>query len=107
MNYEGEGTPILKLYKSANDKKGKVISVTDRPEACKAPFTEHFCDHGEKIKLVPVVDRERNVLYVTGMSGSGKTYFCNEYIKEYAKVYTKRNVYLFSSLNTDKTLDSN
>lgn len=50
-------------------------------------------------------DTERQVLYVTGPSGSGKSYYTRQFIEDYHKKFPKRPVYVFSSLSECKTLD--
>jgi hypothetical protein len=49
--------------------------------------------------------KERDVLYITGRSGSGKSYYSADFIKQYVKVHPKNGVYLISSLMEDKCLD--
>lgn len=49
--------------------------------------------------------QEREVIYVSGMSGAGKSWFCREYIKQYKKKFPKRSVYVFSALDKCDTLD--
>lgn len=109
MNFESEGLPILKVYKKDDKKykKGKIIYVTDDLHSLKKPEISYECKPDEVLKLIPIFTRERNVLYITGMSGSGKSYFLNQYIIQYKKQFPKRKIYLFSSLTSDKTLDSN
>jgi adenosyl cobinamide kinase/adenosyl cobinamide phosphate guanylyltransferase len=48
----------------------------------------------------------RQILYITGASGSGKSYYSKMYIQEYKKLFPKNAVYIFSSLSEDRTLDS-
>ena len=59
------------------------------------------------LTIQPVCDKktERIVLYVTGMSGSGKSMFSASFIKKYHEMYPKNEVFLFSSLSEDATLD--
>jgi len=54
---------------------------------------------------VPDKTRERDILYVTGRSGSGKSYYSADFIKQYIKMHPKKGVYLISSLMKDKCLD--
>lgn len=57
-------------------------------------------------KLVPIIDPtvERQVFYITGMSGSGKTTYVNMLIDSYVKFYKgKRKVYLFSNKEWDSS----
>lgn len=49
--------------------------------------------------------RERFIVYITAPSGSGKSYFTRQIIEDYHKLYPKRPVYVFSSLDDDPTLD--
>lgn len=48
----------------------------------------------------------RQILYVTGASGSGKSYYTKMYIIQYQQLFPKNSVYIFSSLGEDRTLDS-
>ena len=48
---------------------------------------------------------ERDVLYVSGMSGSGKSYYVAEFIKQYHLKFPKRDVFIFSSIDEDACLD--
>ena len=48
---------------------------------------------------------ERQILYVTGPSGSGKSWFTKQFIEDYHKAYPKRPVYVFSALTCCATLD--
>ena len=43
-------------------------------------------------------DTERQILYVTAPSGSGKSYYTKQYIEDYHKAFPKRPVYVFSAL---------
>ena len=61
-------------------------------------------DGNGKIQPLPRADIVEKV-YVTGVSGSGKSYFSGNYLKEYKKMYPKNNIYLFSSVEDDHALD--
>ena len=47
----------------------------------------------------------REVMYVAGKSGSGKSHYCAEYMKLFKKLYPKSKMYIFSCLTEDKVLD--
>jgi predicted AAA+ superfamily ATPase len=86
------GTPIAVMNK-------KTIYVSDDK-------------HGEqeihsKEALLPAIQKntERTICYISGASGSGKSYCVKRYVEQYRKVYPTRPVYLFSSLSDDPTLD--
>jgi hypothetical protein len=56
-------------------------------------------------QLIPNPETERNILYVTGSSGSGKSYFTKKYCREFAKLFPKRSIYLISSVDKDQSVD--
>ena len=60
-----------------------------------------------ELTIQPICDKktERIVLYVSGMSGSGKTVYSANFIKKYHEMYPKNEIFLFSSLADDATLD--
>jgi ABC-type dipeptide/oligopeptide/nickel transport system ATPase component len=56
-------------------------------------------------QIIPNTKKERDVGLICGASGSGKSYFIKQYIKEYKKTFKKNNIYMFSNLDYDETLD--
>lgn len=48
----------------------------------------------------------RTIFYITASSGSGKSYLAKEIIQEYHRMFPKNNIYVFSSLESDETLDT-
>jgi hypothetical protein len=66
----------------------------------------------EKIHLTdgvfqPVVNttKEREIGMIVGASGSGKSTYVRKYCMEYKKSYPKRDIFMFSNLTEDKSLD--
>jgi hypothetical protein len=110
MNTEGVGLSFAKVIRerSKEDKSKKksetLISLEDDESRVRAPFHEWECMKGEKMQLIPIEQKERSVLYVCGQSGSGKSYYSNQYIRQYRKMYPKNNIYLFSPHEDDKSL---
>jgi len=58
-----------------------------------------------KFSVLPDLTKERDVFYVTGMSGVGKTTWIANFIVEYKKQYSKNEVWIFSRKNSDENLD--
>lgn len=58
-----------------------------------------------KIELLPADKKSRDCIVVAGRSGSGKSFFTRNFIKNYMKLYPKRNVLLFSPVEEDKAFD--
>ena len=53
----------------------------------------------------PVSERERDVLFIAGESGSGKSYYAREYAKKYKDMFPDNDILLISYLEHDETLD--
>ena len=107
MNFE-KGKIIAVIKDCENDKKrskkkdNKFLYVDDKANNSK----DHYeCDYNETIQQLPDKETERSILYITGPSGSGKSYYTRNYILEYKKMFSKNNIYIFSSLDSDETLD--
>lgn len=56
--------------------------------------------------LLPTNDKkQRDVFYISGPSGSGKSYIAKALAQEYHTLYPDRQIYLISKLTEDSTLD--
>jgi hypothetical protein len=62
---------------------------------------------GSTFELVPSSDPEkRQIFYIAGASGSGKSHIAKRLASEYQRIFPKRDVFLVSKLKEDATLDS-
>ena len=58
-------------------------------------------------QIIPSPDKEkRQVYYIAGQSGSGKSYAARGIAEGYKKLHPDREIYLISKLNEDSTLDT-
>lgn len=57
------------------------------------------------IEIMPNID-SRECIYISGPSGSGKSYFCNNYIDKYNKLFPNNDIYLFSKVDNDSSLSN-
>jgi hypothetical protein len=105
LNNENIGIPIAMIMK--NEKPTSVLSLDDSDSKAKYKSQEVKLNSGEeRFQVVGDPKRERDIIYITGRSGSGKSYFIKDYINNYYKlIHKKRPVYLFSALSDDKTID--
>ena len=106
LNTEHLGIPIAMIM--TNDGKTKTSSIISLDDSGKAknPFNELKLQSNQKFQVVGDPKRERDIIYVSGRSGSGKSYFIKDYVNNYYKsLYKKRPVYLFSALKEDPTID--
>lgn len=49
---------------------------------------------------------KREIILVSGPSGSGKSHWIKNYVRNYVRIYPHNDVYLISSLKKDETLDA-
>lgn len=102
INFE-KGAILAKVLNSKL--KDDLLRVTDKLEDVKDHFEEYVCKDKETIQQVPDKQKERSILYVTGASGSGKSYYTYLYCEQYKKMYPKNPIYLISSVNDDSSID--
>jgi len=105
MNTEGKGKIIASIINRIDPKKNRDIYNENDSKNVKNYLDDIITDKDEFIQQIPDKKTERSVLYITGASGSGKSYYTREYIKQYRLAFPKNSIYLFSSLNEDLTLD--
>lgn len=105
INLENIGTPIAIIKNEGKKTKQSPIISIDDSETARTNYNEIKLKAVEKFQQVPNPNTERSILYITGRSGSGKSYYTLNYCMEYKKMYPKRNIYLFSALESDSTLD--
>ena len=103
FNLVKEGRPLCKVIDGKLN--GTIISVAPKGDVNRNTFPVIRLPDESKFQIVPDWTKERDILYITGASGSGKTTFTAGYIKEYKKTYKKNEIYVFSALKEDETLD--
>ena len=109
LNFEGIGQPICIIANKDEKKRGQtpIICVSESESGLARPFDElSLRDKPDNhFQLIPNTEQERQILYITGSSGSGKSYFTKKYCKEFARVFPKRPIYLISSVEKDESVD--
>lgn len=93
QNKEPEECKIKKIYQDAK-------------QDIEKSFKRSIEIIGGKIQAIPrksVVEK----IYVSGPSGSGKSYFMGNWMKEYKKIWKDDPVYVLSSVQSDPVLDKN
>ena len=105
MNVEEIGIPLFKIKNVDNPKLEKMVFFENDKSKVEKSFDEINLRPNEFTQLVPNTKRERSCIFIAGMSGSGKSYWCAQYIKEYIKTYKDRPCYLFSGTPSDDNLD--
>jgi hypothetical protein len=76
--------------------------LTDDAKATKIELPDD-----SQLSIVPSPDpNKREVFYIAGASGSGKSYMAKAIAEMYKQIFPDREVYLISKLGEDSTLDS-
>jgi len=101
FNLEKIGRPIARIIGGKNDKKIISLSNDDIPTGIKNLRLKEgkFCH-------IPNTDQERDILYITGPSGSGKSWYANTYIDNYKKTFPKNKIYMFSPVLEDESIST-
>lgn len=107
FNYKEKGRPIAIIKKKSNPKfRGKIVSVDEAEGNDYEHPHLHLDDADEYFQVLPYIKPSagvnRNVLYVTGQSGSGKSFFTRSFAQEYNKKFPRNNVILFTGLSPDE-----
>lgn len=112
LNFESIGKSICIIANRDEDKKktkggNPIVCVSETETGLARPFEELSLKDKEDqyFQLIPDPETERQILYITGSSGSGKSYFTKKYCREFARVFPKRPIYLISSVDKDESVD--
>jgi hypothetical protein len=94
-----EPDAIIGLPSQAKDIYKRIQTDTVNDKTIRLPDDSAFVP-------IPSPDpKTRQVYYVAGQSGSGKSYFARNIAENYKKLYPEREIYLISKLQEDETLD--
>lgn len=113
LNLNNVGRPLCKI--DGGKYAGHVVSVSDQfrqegeeqaEDGLIKEFRQLKIANDAKFQQVPNPKTEREILYITGRSGSGKSTYTRKYLEEYRKKFKDRPIYMFSALPDDPSLDS-
>ena len=106
LNLENEGTPIAYILSEESKKgKSKTVCLADKKAHVANPYQYLELPENYIFELAVNTEAARQVLYICGASGSGKSYFMKLFVMNYHRIYPKRQIFLFSALGSDETLD--
>ena len=105
LNIENEGNLIGLIIKNGKETNTKLF-VTDKENTTRHGGSSFVCKQDEVLQLIPNNKTERQCVYICGQSGSGKSYFTTNYVKQYKKMFPKRDIFVISSIEEDKSIDS-
>jgi hypothetical protein len=111
MNFEQIGNPICKIINETTKK--KIVNIYMAPlelaKTIEHPASTIEVPDGELMQHLPYQNKTagntRQIVYISGASGSGKSFYTSLYLKEYLKLFPKNLIYIFSSVEKDEALD--
>ena len=83
----------------------KTICVQKDQKDIKNYLTDFKTREDEYMQIIPN-KQKRQIIYITGASGQGKSRYAGNYAKEYKKMFPKNDIYLFSLINDDVELNN-
>jgi len=104
FNFENIGVKIAKI--DGGLKNGEFIYLHEPSDMdkVKRPLSEIILD--KKGKLIPLPRKDIvSKTYIAGPSGSGKSYFIGQYLKEFRKIFRNQEIYVLSPIDEDPSLD--
>lgn len=101
MNIEDVGSPIAKIEYKGNKSKDKIVCVSSDNSSVRQVVSDYKCVPAETIQQIPDKKKERGIYYITGASGSGKSYYTMNLVNEYKKMYPKNDLFLLTSVEPD------
>jgi hypothetical protein len=85
---------------------GEKLFLSDKPSEGDSKSFEKINLKDAVFQPIPDKTKERDIGMIVGASGSGKSTYTRKYCSEYKKIYPKRDIYMFSNLTEDESLDS-
>lgn len=109
MNFSNDG-PNIAIVKSDDKDKNKtspILSISYDQDLPNIKYSDCVdLPNKYKFQFIPLKNKERVSIYISGKNGSGKSYYIAQYLKEFHKMYPSYIIRLFSSKNEDDSLDS-
>lgn len=97
------------IEKEIGSKKPKIVRRTIQEKIKKGKYKDRtgieFELNDGILDPIPDINLEREIIYISGRSGSGKSVFCANYLRNYCDVYPDNDIYLFSYFPNDPAFD--
>ncbi len=98
--------PIVKIAGGARDR--EIIYLDPERSDSNAEYFDEFRlpdDDEGKLQVLHNNKTEREICYIQGASGSGKSYWTSKYLEDYKRKHPKNLLVLFSNVDDDECLD--
>jgi len=110
LNFGHIGIPIAIIQDNNTKNNNSIVSLhtneekADNAHDIGATFDTLHLTSG-KFQVIPNRKSERSTILTIGSSGSGKSTFIYNWLKEYKKIFKKNDIFLISSLDKDDSID--
>jgi Cdc6-like AAA superfamily ATPase len=106
FNLESVGKQIAVIKNKENSKaKDRKVFLSSEDEA-KNNYDRLETKGNEYFQVVKDPDSERICLYIVGASGSGKSFWTTQFVKQFKTTNKNRKIYLISPITDDKNINS-
>lgn len=93
---------LVKSFNKNNRKNNKLIYIDVENKG----RTNINLNDDEIFEIIPTINKDkRDIFYICGASGSGKSYIAKTISENYNKMFEDRPIYLISKLEFDETID--
>ena len=111
FNFEsGKQIAVIKKKNEKDNKdkkaKDKKVFMNNEDDNIKNSYKSLETPPAEYFQLVKDPEAERICLYIVGASGSGKSYWTTEFVKEFKKTNKNKKIYLISPITDDTNINS-
>ena len=89
MNVENVGRSFAFILDEPKPKSNLLLSIEPEEKNVITYLKESKLKDKQHLQLIPNDGVARDISYVTGASGSGKSYFTKQYADQYMKIYPK------------------
>ena len=101
LNFESNGSGIAMIKNGTGKMKNKTVYLDSNAKSLHGFNDLKIEGEDTYFQLLPDLKKNRQVIYVNGSSGSGKTFWIKRYLQEYKRIYPKSEIYVFSPFDSD------
>ena len=101
LNFESNGSGIAMIKNGTGKMKNKTVYLDSNAKSLHGFNDLKIEGEDSYFQLLPDLKKNRQVIYVNGSSGSGKTFWIKRYLQEYKRIYPKSEIYVFSPFDSD------
>jgi hypothetical protein len=101
LNLDKVGRPLATIKGGSLDKRQMSIFVDGDFTGVNKKYNAFQLPAESTFELAPNPKTERQIIYITGASGSGKSYYSNKFMEKYKKLYPNNPIIIFSAIHDE------